>query len=96
MVPLAIIQPPLTGFHFNAARAHVHHHVEVAIHQLQGKEVCAGSLGAFETAVAEEEQTTRLAGAEVQGDGASPLGVPLGQRQVGVGPIEGILNSKSS
>ncbi|KAJ0004498.1 hypothetical protein NQD34_010712, partial [Periophthalmus magnuspinnatus] len=82
-----------TGFHFDAARAHVHHHVEEAIQQLQGKEVCTGRiwlpLKMVYTAVSEEEEPAGLAGAEVQGDGSSPLGVPLGQRQVRVGSVKG-------
>lgn len=61
----------------------------MAIQQFQSEEVSTGRLGVFETAMAKEEQAIGLTSAEIQGDSAGSLGVPLGQRQVRVGPIEG-------
>ena len=37
----------------------------------------------------EEDEAVRLGGAEVEGDGAHPLGVPLGQADEGLGGLEG-------
>lgn len=84
MVPLAVIHllidcPGLCG-----SRAHVQQQVQMAVQHLNGKEVHLESLGALGVlglllglAVAEEEEAVGLGGAEVKGDGARLLGVPL-------------------
>uniref|UniRef100_A0A8C9Y9I4 Uncharacterized protein n=1 Tax=Sander lucioperca TaxID=283035 RepID=A0A8C9Y9I4_SANLU len=86
MAPLAIIKPLVTGFHFDAARAHIHDQVKKSIQQLHGEEVSPGlpvGLYALQTAMAEQQQADGLCGAEVKRYGAYLLCVPPGQCQVG-------------
>lgn len=92
MAPLAIIQSLVTGFHFDAPRAHIHDQVEKSIHQLYGKEVSPGlsvRLRTLQAAMAEQQQAAGLCGAEVKRYGAHLLCVPPGQRQAGRRCVEG-------
>uniref|UniRef100_A0A8C8STH0 Uncharacterized protein n=1 Tax=Pelusios castaneus TaxID=367368 RepID=A0A8C8STH0_9SAUR len=95
VAPLAIIDLLVAGSHLDATRAHVQQQVEVAIQQLHGKVVSL--VWALSTALprgleppmAKEQQPVGLGGAEVKGDGACLLGVPLGQGDVGLGRLKG-------
>lgn len=81
MAPLAIIQSLVTGFHFDAPRAHIHDQVQKAIQQLYGEEVGPGLslwLCTLQAAMAEQQQATGLCGAEVERYGARLLCVPPG------------------
>uniref|UniRef100_A0A3P9Q236 Uncharacterized protein n=1 Tax=Poecilia reticulata TaxID=8081 RepID=A0A3P9Q236_POERE len=92
MPPLAVVQPVVAGFNFNAAGAHVHGQVEKSLQQLYGEEVCAGlPVGQLSllAAVAEQQQAAGLCGAEVERYGAGLLCVPPGQCQVGRRRVEG-------
>uniref|UniRef100_A0A8C3T7A1 Uncharacterized protein n=1 Tax=Chelydra serpentina TaxID=8475 RepID=A0A8C3T7A1_CHESE len=85
VAPLAVVDLLVAGPHLDATRAHVQQQVKVAVQQLHGKVVSL--VWALSTALprglqapmAEEQQPVGLSGAEVKGDGASLLGVPLGQ-----------------
>uniref|UniRef100_A0A8C3G4J1 Uncharacterized protein n=1 Tax=Cyclopterus lumpus TaxID=8103 RepID=A0A8C3G4J1_CYCLU len=93
MAPLAIVEPLVTGFHLDAARAHIHYQVKKSIQQLDGEEVGPGllvRLRALQTAMAEQQQADGLCGAEVKGYGARLLCVPPGQCQVGRRCVEGV------
>uniref|UniRef100_A0A8D0PBQ3 Uncharacterized protein n=1 Tax=Sus scrofa TaxID=9823 RepID=A0A8D0PBQ3_PIG len=73
---------------------HMEQKVEVAVQQLHGKVVgplgsaVAAGPGPGPPALAEEQQPVGLSGAEVQGDGASALGAPAGQRHEGLRALE--------
>ena len=96
VAPLAAVDRPGAGLHFDGARAHVHEEEEEAVQQLHGEEVGAGQSpvgplglpGGLGPAVAEEQQAVGLRGAEVEGDGAGLLGGPLGQGDVGLRGVE--------
>lgn len=94
MVPNAIIDLGLRGLHLDGSRAHVQQQVQPSVQQLHCKEVhlvvllALGVPPVLGLAVREEDQAIGLGGAEVKGDGAHALGVPLGQRQVGLGGLE--------
>uniref|UniRef100_A0A665URK5 Uncharacterized protein n=1 Tax=Echeneis naucrates TaxID=173247 RepID=A0A665URK5_ECHNA len=93
MEPLAIIQPCVTGFRLDAARAHIHDKVEKSIQQLDGEEVSPGlpvGLRSLQTAMTVQQQATGLCGAEVKRYGTCLLCVPLGQCQVGRWCVEGV------
>lgn len=88
MVPAAIVDPSLCGLDLDGPRAHVQQQVKLSVQQLHGKEVHLSVLGApgflpvLWFTVGEEDQPVGFGGAEVEGDGAHPFGVPLGQGQV--------------
>lgn len=84
MVPLAVIDFLIDCPGLRGSRAHVQQQVQMAIQHLNGKEVHLESLGTLGIlglllglAMAEEEEAVGLCGAEVEGDGARLLGVPL-------------------
>uniref|UniRef100_A0A4W3GCI5 Uncharacterized protein n=1 Tax=Callorhinchus milii TaxID=7868 RepID=A0A4W3GCI5_CALMI len=95
MTPIPVVDLLVGGFDLDAPGAHVEEEEEVAIEELHGKVV--GLLGGLGTPfllppvapVAEEEEAVGFGGAEVEGDGARLLGVPPGQRDVGLGGLEG-------
>ena len=92
MAPLATAEPHVTGFHLDAARAHIHDQVEQSIQQLDGEEVGPGllvGLSSLQAAVTEQQQAAGLRCAEVKRNGARLLRVPPGQRQVGSRRVEG-------
>lgn len=92
MAPLAIIEPLATGFHLDAARAHIHDEEEKSVEQLDGKEVGPGlpiRLRALQAAMAEQHKAAGLCGAEVERYGPRFLCVPPGQCQVGRRRVEG-------
>lgn len=92
MAPLAIIQSLVTGFHLDAARAHIHDQVEKSIQKLNGEEVSPGlpvGLRTLKAAMAEQQQAAGLCGAEVKRYGARLLCVPPGQCQEGKRCVEG-------
>ena len=91
MAPLPVRQPEAAGLHLDAAGAHVHQQVQEAVQELHGEVVGARlAVGRRRplAALAEQQQAAGLGGAEVEGDGAGPLGAPAGQRQVGGGRVE--------
>lgn len=94
MVPGAVVDLGLCGLHLNGSRAHVQQQVQPSVQQLHCKEVhlvvllALGVPPVLGLAVGEEDQAVRLGGAEVEGDGAHALCVPLGQCQVGIGGLE--------
>uniref|UniRef100_A0A4X1VBP4 Uncharacterized protein n=2 Tax=Sus scrofa TaxID=9823 RepID=A0A4X1VBP4_PIG len=94
VAPLAVIDLAAGGPKLDAPRAHVQQKVEVAVQQLHGKVVgplgsaVAAGPGPGPPALAEEQQPVGLSGAEVQGDGASALGAPAGQRHEGLRALE--------
>uniref|UniRef100_A0A3Q3F696 Uncharacterized protein n=1 Tax=Labrus bergylta TaxID=56723 RepID=A0A3Q3F696_9LABR len=95
VVPLSIIdllidRPGLCG-----SRAHIQQQVKMAVQHLDGKEVHLERLGILRVlglllglSVAEEQEAIRLCGAEVKGDGARLLGVPLVQDNEGLRCLE--------
>lgn len=95
VAPLAIVHLLAAGSHLDAPRPHVQQQVEVAVKELHGEVIClvqalgSGLLGRLQSAVAEQQQPVGLRGAEVEGDGAGLLGVPLGQRDVGLWRLKG-------
>ncbi|CAG5928290.1 unnamed protein product [Menidia menidia] len=94
VVPGAIVDFGLGGFDFDGPGAHVQQQVQPAIQQLHGEEVhlvvllALGVPPVLGLTVREEDQPVGLGGAEVEGDGAHPFGVPFGQRKVGVRGLE--------
>uniref|UniRef100_A0A667X6P3 Uncharacterized protein n=1 Tax=Myripristis murdjan TaxID=586833 RepID=A0A667X6P3_9TELE len=66
--------------------AHVQEQVQAAIKQLHRKEIhlAKGFLTLLGLAMGEEDETIGLCGAEVEGDGSHPLGVPFGEADVGL------------
>lgn len=94
MVPGAIVDLGLRGLYLDGSGAHIQQQVEPSVKQLHGKEVHLVILLAFRVppvlslAMGEEDQAIGLGGAEVEGDGAYTLGVPLWQCQVGLWRLE--------
>lgn len=94
MVPGAIVDFSLRGFDLDGAGAHVQHQEQSSVQKLHREEVHLVVLQGLRVtsvlrfAVGEEDQPVGFGGAEVEGDGAHTLGVPLGQRQEGVGGLE--------
>uniref|UniRef100_A0A3Q3N554 Uncharacterized protein n=1 Tax=Mastacembelus armatus TaxID=205130 RepID=A0A3Q3N554_9TELE len=92
MAPFAIIEPCVTSFYLDAARAHIHDQVEKPIQQLYSKKVSPGlpvGLCSLQTAMTEQQQAVGFGGAEVKRYGPCLLGVPPGQCQVGRWRVEG-------
>uniref|UniRef100_A0A674ICJ0 Uncharacterized protein n=1 Tax=Terrapene triunguis TaxID=2587831 RepID=A0A674ICJ0_9SAUR len=95
VAPLAVIDLLVAGPHLDAARTHVQQQIKVAVQQLHGKVVSlvwtlsTALPRGLQAPMAEEQQPVGLGGAEVKGDGASLLGVPLGQGDVGLGRLKG-------
>lgn len=94
MVPGAIVDLCLRGFDLDGTRAHVQQQVQPPVQQLHRKEVHLVVLLAFCVPpvlwlpVGEEDQPVGFGGAEVEGDGAHALGVPLWKGQVGFGRLK--------
>lgn len=95
MAPFPVIDLLVAGLQLCFSGAHVNQQVQIPVQQLHGEVISlqlpAGLLlfGALRAAVAEQKESAGLRGTEVEGDGARLLGVPLGQRDVGLGGIEG-------
>lgn len=84
MVPLAVVDLLVHCPGLGGPRAHIQQQVQVAVQHLDGKEVHLETLGTFRVfglllglAVTKEQEAVGLGGAEVEGDGARLLGVPL-------------------
>uniref|UniRef100_A0A3Q1J342 Uncharacterized protein n=1 Tax=Anabas testudineus TaxID=64144 RepID=A0A3Q1J342_ANATE len=93
MAPLAVIEPTVTSFHLDAARAHIHDQVKKSIEQLYGEEVGPGlpvGLSSLQTAMTEQQQAAGFCGAEVKRYGTCLLCVPPGQCQVGRRRVKGV------
>lgn len=95
MVPLAVIDLLIDCPGFGGSRAHIQQQVQVTVQHLDGKEVhleTLGILGVFGLllglAVAEEQEAVGLRGAEVEGDGARLLCVPLVEDDERLGRLE--------
>uniref|UniRef100_A0A3Q2QAJ7 Uncharacterized protein n=1 Tax=Fundulus heteroclitus TaxID=8078 RepID=A0A3Q2QAJ7_FUNHE len=94
VVPCPIVDFCLSGLDFDGPRTHVQKQVQPSIQQLHRKKVHLVVLLALRVppvlgfAVGEEYQPVGLRGAEVKGDGADALGVPLGQGEKGVRGLE--------
>uniref|UniRef100_A0A4W4FJ78 Uncharacterized protein n=1 Tax=Electrophorus electricus TaxID=8005 RepID=A0A4W4FJ78_ELEEL len=91
VVPLAVVDLLVDRPRLGGARAHVQQQIQVSVQHLDGEEVhlqCEGALGLLGLLlgppVAEEQQAIGLRGAEVEGDGARLLGVPLVQGNEGL------------
>lgn len=95
MAPIPIIDLLVASLQLCFPRAHVNQQVQIPVQQLHCEVISlqlpAGLLlfGALRSAVAEQQESTWLRGAEVKGDGARLLCVPLGERDVGLGGLEG-------
>ena len=96
MVPFAVIDFLVDRLGLCGSRAHVQQQVQMAVQHLDGKEVHLESLGVLGIlplllglAMAEEEKAVGLCGAEVKGDGARLLGVPLVEDDIGLWRLEG-------
>lgn len=95
MAPIPIIDLLVAGLQLCFPGAHVNQQVQIPVQQLHC-EVISLQLPArlllfraLRSAVAEEQESAGLCGAEVKGDGACLLCVPFGQRDVGLGGLEG-------
>lgn len=95
MAPVPVIDLFVTGLELRFTGPHIDQQVQIPIQEFHGKVIglqlppgplLLWPLGA---AVAEQEEPAGLGRAEVEGDGAGFLGVPLGQRDVGLGCVEG-------
>uniref|UniRef100_A0A4W6D9L7 Uncharacterized protein n=1 Tax=Lates calcarifer TaxID=8187 RepID=A0A4W6D9L7_LATCA len=95
MAPFTIIDLLVAGLQLCFSRAHIDQQVQIPIQQLHGKvislELPTGLLlfGTLRAAVAEQQEAAGLCSAEVKGNRACLLGVPLGQGDVGLGGLEG-------
>ena len=95
VVPGAVIDLGLRGFHLDGARTHVQQQVQPSVQQLHRKEVHLVALLTFyvppvlRLPMGEQDQPVGLGGAKVKGDGGHAFSVPLGQRQVGLGRLKG-------
>uniref|UniRef100_A0A3P8YAK9 Secreted protein n=1 Tax=Esox lucius TaxID=8010 RepID=A0A3P8YAK9_ESOLU len=95
MAPLSVVHLLVAGLQLDAPRAHVHQQVEEPVQELHGKVVGLHVpaqlrlFGPVGSAVTEQEQAAGLRGAEVEGDGARFLGVPLGQGDEGLRGLKG-------
>lgn len=95
MAPIPIIDLLVAGLQLCFPRAHVNQQVQIPVQQLHCEvislQLSAGLLlfGALRSAMAEQQESAGLRGAEVKRDGARLLCVPLGQRDVGLGGLEG-------
>uniref|UniRef100_A0A8C2WPY4 Uncharacterized protein n=1 Tax=Cyclopterus lumpus TaxID=8103 RepID=A0A8C2WPY4_CYCLU len=95
MAPVPVIDLLVAGLQFCFSRAHIDQQVQIPLQQLHGKviglQLPTGLLlfGTLRTAVAEQQESAGLRSAEVKGDGARLLGVPLGQGDVGLGGLKG-------
>lgn len=95
MVPVAIVDLALRGFDLDGPRAHVQQQEEAALQKFHGEEVhlvvtlATGVPSVLGLALCVEDEAIGLGGAEVEGDGAHALGVPLGEAQEGFGRLEG-------
>uniref|UniRef100_A0A3B3UJX7 Uncharacterized protein n=1 Tax=Poecilia latipinna TaxID=48699 RepID=A0A3B3UJX7_9TELE len=83
MAPFSVIDLLVAGLELCFSRAHIDHKVI-------GLQFPPGLLlfGPLRTSVAEQQQSAGLGGAEVEGDGACLLGVPLWQRDESFGSFE--------
>uniref|UniRef100_A0A3B4ZBS7 Secreted protein n=1 Tax=Seriola lalandi dorsalis TaxID=1841481 RepID=A0A3B4ZBS7_SERLL len=94
MAPFTIIDLLVAGLQLCFSRAHIDQQVQIPVQQLHGKVISlqlpAGLLlfGTLRAAVAEQQEAAGLRGAEVKGDRARLLGVPLGQGDVRLGGLE--------
>lgn len=94
MVPGAVIDLCLRGFHLDGAGTHVQQQVQPSVQQLHRKEVHLVVLLAFRVPpvlrlpVGEEDQPVGFRGAEIKGDGAHAFGVPLWKGQIGLGRLK--------
>lgn len=95
MVPLSIIDFLVDRPGFGGSRAHIQQQVQMAIQHFNGKEIHLGSLGdlgifrlLLGLPVAEEQKPIWLRGAEVKGDGACLLGIPLIENDERLGRLE--------
>uniref|UniRef100_A0A672IYD1 Uncharacterized protein n=1 Tax=Salarias fasciatus TaxID=181472 RepID=A0A672IYD1_SALFA len=94
MVPGAVVDLRLGGLNLDGPGAHVQQQVQPSVQQLHREEVHLVVLEAFgvpsvlRLPVGEEDEPVGLGGAEIEGDGAHALGVPLGQSQEGVRGLE--------
>lgn len=95
MAPIPVIDLLVAGLQLCFPGAHVNQQVQIPVQQLHGEVISlqlpTGLLlfGALRSAVAEQQESAGLRGAEVKGDGARLLCVPLGQRDVGLRGLEG-------
>lgn len=95
MVPVAVVDLALRGLDLDSARAHVQQQEETSLQELDGEEVhlvvalAAGVPSVLGLALRVKDEAVGLGGAEVEGDGAHALGVPLGQAQEGLWRLEG-------
>ncbi len=95
MAPFPVIDLLVAGLQLCLPGAHINQQVQIPVQQLHGKVISlqlpAGLLlfRALRAAVAEQQESAGLCGAEVEGDGSCLLCVPLGQRDVGLGGLKG-------
>lgn len=95
MAPFPVVDLLVAGLQLCFSRAHINQQVQIPIQQLHGKVISlqlpTGLLlfGALRAAVAEQQESAGLRSAEVEGDRARLLGVPLWQGDVGLGGLEG-------
>uniref|UniRef100_A0A8C6V3T4 Uncharacterized protein n=1 Tax=Neogobius melanostomus TaxID=47308 RepID=A0A8C6V3T4_9GOBI len=96
VAPLPVVHLLVAGLELGLPRPHVYEQVQIPVEQLHGKVIGLQLpprlllFGALRRApVAEQEQAAGLGGAEVEGYGARFLGVPLGERDVGLRGLEG-------
>jgi len=95
MAPIPVVDLLVAGFQLCFPRAHIDQQVQIALQQLHGEviglQLPTGLLlfGTLRTSVAEQQEAAGLRGAEVKGDGSRLLGVPLRQRDEGLGGLEG-------
>lgn len=95
MAPFPIVDLLVAGFKFGFPRAHVNEQIQIPIQKLHCKVICFQLparlllLGGLWAAMAEQQEATGLRCAEVEGDGACLLSVPLGQGDEGLRGLEG-------
>lgn len=95
MAPVAIIDLFVIGLQLRFPRAHINQQVQIPVQELHGKVIGLQLppglllLRALGAPVAEQQESAGLGRAEVKGDGAGFLGVPLRQRDVGLWRVEG-------
>uniref|UniRef100_A0A3P8XRK9 Uncharacterized protein n=1 Tax=Esox lucius TaxID=8010 RepID=A0A3P8XRK9_ESOLU len=87
MVPGSVVHLVLSGFDLDGSRAHVQQQIQPSIQQLHGKKVHLVVLlpGPIPSILGLQiiYQSVGFGGPEVKRNGAHPLGVPLGQAEVG-------------
>ena len=88
MAPFPVVDLFVAGLQLRFPGAHINQQVQVPIQELHGEVISLQLpprllvLGALWAAMAEQQESAGLCRAEVEGDGAGFLGVPLGQRDV--------------